>query len=270
MLPRQTSASGSPPSRRNRSIRLTDRCGRRCCACRTTTGCWPFCLLQHLVIDDWSLAFLDREFSRFYRARLQPDTGAEAAPPPLQLGAYADARRNTPLNEEDLRHRTERLAGAPDLSTIPSDRPRPAELSTDGARIAFRLDDDVTSAVRRSARAARTTPFTVLTAVAVALLHRHGTGDAIVVGTPVSRRGNAGLDSVMGCLTALMPPRFTVGADLSFRDLVRSAQSEVLDLVRHRDVPSGELIRRTATAGQLSRFPLFQTVAQVNDSPSPG
>lgn len=44
-------------------------------------------LLHHLVIDDWSLAFLDREFSRFYPARRQPDTGAEAAPPPLQLGA---------------------------------------------------------------------------------------------------------------------------------------------------------------------------------------
>ncbi|MEV5853372.1 non-ribosomal peptide synthetase [Streptomyces anulatus] len=227
-------------------------------------------LLHHLVIDDWSLAVLDREFSRFYRARRQPDTGAEAAPPPLQLGAYADAQRNTPLNEDALRHRTERLAGAPDLSTIPSDRPRPAELSTDGARIAFRLDEDVTSAVRRFARAARTTPFTVLTAAAVALLHRHGTGDDIVVGTPVSRRGSAGLDSVMGCLTDLMPLRFAVGADLSFRDLVRSARSEVLDLVRHRDVPFGELVRRTTTAGQLGRFPLFQTVVQVNDSPESG
>ncbi len=227
-------------------------------------------LLHHLVIDDWSLAFLDREFSRFYRARREPGTGAEAAPPPLQLGAYADAQRNTPLNEDDLRHRTERLAGAPDLCTIPSDRPRPAELSSDGARIAFRLDKDVTSAVRRFARAARTTPFTVLTAAAVALLHRHGTGDDIVVGTPVSRRGNAGLDSVMGCLTDLMPLRFAMGADMSFRDLVRSAQSEVLDLIRHRDVPFGELVRRTATAGQLGRFPLFQTVVQVDDSPESG
>ncbi|OKJ48887.1 hypothetical protein AMK28_35075 [Streptomyces sp. CB02115] len=87
------------------------------------------------MIDDWSLAFLEREFSRFYRARRQPDTGAEAPPPPLQLGAYAHARRNTPLNEEDLQHRTERLAGAPDLSTIPSDRPRPAALSTDRGRV---------------------------------------------------------------------------------------------------------------------------------------
>ncbi|GGY56267.1 condensation domain-containing protein [Streptomyces anulatus] len=77
----------------------------------------------------------------------------------------------------------------PDLSTIPSDRPRPAELSTDGARIAFRLDADVTSAVRRFVRAARTTPFTVLTAAAVPLLHRHGTGDDIVVGTPCPSEG---------------------------------------------------------------------------------
>ncbi|WP_327332874.1 condensation domain-containing protein [Streptomyces anulatus] len=162
------------------------------------------------------------------------------------------------------------MADAPDLSTIPSDRPRPAGLSTDGARIAFRLDADVTSAVRRFARAARTTPFTVLTAAAVALLHRHGTSDDIVVCTPVSLRGNTGLDSVMGCLTDLMPLRFAVGADLSFRDLVRSARSEVLDLVQHRVVPFGEPVRRTATAGQPGRFPLFPTVVQVDDSPESG
>ncbi|WP_329434453.1 condensation domain-containing protein [Streptomyces anulatus] len=203
-------------------------------------------------------------------ARRKPDIGAQAAPPPLQLGAYADAQRTTPLNESDLRHRTERLTGAPDLSTIPSDRTRPAELSTDGARIALRLDEDLTSAVRRFARATRTTPFAVLTAAAVALLHRHGTGDDIVVGTPMSRRANAGLDPVMDCLTDLMPLAFAVGADLSFRDLVRSARSEVLDLVRHRDVPFGELVRRTATAGQLGRFPLFQTVVQLNDGPESG
>ncbi|WP_404951069.1 hypothetical protein HFP69_37550 [Streptomyces sp. ARC12] len=86
----------------------------------------------------------------------------------------------------------------------------------------------------------------------------------------MSLRGNTGLDSVMGCLTDLMPLRFAVGADLSFRDLVRSARPEVLDLVRHRDVPFGEPVRRTATAGQLSRLPLFPTVVQVDDSPNPG
>ncbi|MFJ2437880.1 condensation domain-containing protein [Streptomyces anulatus] len=35
-------------------------------------------LLHHLVIDDWSLAFLEREFSRCNRAQQQPDTGAQA------------------------------------------------------------------------------------------------------------------------------------------------------------------------------------------------
>ncbi|HBF82733.1 MAG TPA: hypothetical protein DD420_23240, partial [Streptomyces sp.] len=180
-----------------------------------------------------------------------------AAPPPLQLGAYADAQRETPLNEDDLRHWTERLAGAPDLCTIPPDRPRPrpAELGTDGARVAFRLDEDVTGAVRRLARAAHTTPFTVFTAAAAALLHRHGAGDDIVVGTPVSRRGNADLDSVMGCLSDLMPLRLAMDAGMSFRDLVRSARSEVLGLVRHRDVPFGELVRRTVTAERLYVHP---------------
>ncbi|WP_158073363.1 condensation domain-containing protein [Streptomyces sp. CB02115] len=242
--------------------------------------------LLRLSDDDWVLAVLSAAPSGDRRlvAGL-PGTGVQPLlPSPAAAGhrrrgpsATAAARR---LRARPAQHPAERgRPPAPDGAVggragpqHDPVRPAPARRAEygQGARIAFRLDEDVTSAVRRFARAARTTPFTVLTAAAVALLHRHGTGDGIVVGTPVSRRGNAGLDSVMGCLTDLMPPRFTVGADLSFRDLVRSARSEVLDLVRHRGVPSGELIRRTATAGQLGRFPLFQTVAQVNDSPSPG
>ncbi|QTD99685.1 non-ribosomal peptide synthetase [Streptomyces cyanogenus] len=230
-------------------------------------------LIHHLVIDDWSLSLLDREFSHFYRARRRPETIADhpaAAPQPLQLGTYADAQRETPLDEDDLHHWTERLANVPETCTVPPDRPRPAELGTSGGRITFRLDNDVTGAVRRLARATRTTPFTVFTAAAVALLHRHGAGDDIVLGTPVSRRGTADLDSVMGCLSDLMPLRFGVTADASFRDLLRTARSEVLGMVRHRNVPFGELVRRTVTADQLNRFPLFQTVIAVNDGPEPG
>ncbi|OEJ21342.1 hypothetical protein AS594_37755 [Streptomyces agglomeratus] len=230
-------------------------------------------LIHHLVIDDWSLSLLDREFSQLYRARSRPDTTSArpaATPPPPQLGAHADAQRVTPLNEDDLRHWTERLTNVPETCTIPPDRPRPAELGTQGARIAFRLDEDVAVAVRGLARATRTTPFTVFTAGVTALLHRHGAGDDIVVGTPVSRRGNADLDSVMGCLSDLMPLRIDVAADASFRDLVRSVRSEALGMLRHRDISFGELVRRTVTAEQLGRFPLFQTVVQVNDSPGPG
>ncbi|MER7736506.1 amino acid adenylation domain-containing protein [Streptomyces erythrochromogenes] len=229
-------------------------------------------LIHHLVIDDWSLSLLDREFSRFYRARTRPDTTPAPpveTPPPPQLGTYADAQRATPLDEDALRHWCTRLENAPEICTIPPDRPRPAELGTGGARIAFRLDEDLTDAVRRLARATRTTPFTVFTAAVTALLHRHGAGDDIVVGTPVSRRGNADLDSVMGCLSDLMPLRTDVNGDASFRDLVRSVRSEALGMLRHRDVPFGELVRRTVTAEQLGRFPLFQTVVQVNDAPAP-
>ncbi|MFJ2437882.1 hypothetical protein ACIOWM_32165 [Streptomyces anulatus] len=57
----------------------------------------------------------------------------------------------------------------------------------------------------------------------------------------------------MDCLTDLMPLAFAVGADLSFRDLVRSARSEVLD--------HGRATRQV---------PLFQTVVQVNDRPESG
>ncbi|MDA5285550.1 amino acid adenylation domain-containing protein [Streptomyces sp. Isolate_45] len=230
-------------------------------------------LIHHLVVDDWSLSLLNREFGRHYRTRARPDTTpapSATPPPPPQLGPHADTRRATPLDEGDLRHWAARLANAPEICTVPPDRPRPAERGTDGARIAFRLDEQLTDAVSRLARATRTTPFTIFTAAVTALLHRHGAGDDIVVGTPVSRRGNADLDSIVGCLSDLMPLRTHVDGEASFRDLVRSVRSEALGMLRHRDVPFGELVRRTVTAEQLNRFPLFQVVVQVNDAPEPG
>ncbi|MFI7082589.1 condensation domain-containing protein [Streptomyces anulatus] len=238
---------------------------------RLSDGDWVLAvLLHHLVIDGWSLAFLDQEFSRFYRARRQPDTGAQTSPPPLQLGAYADTQRNTPLNEDDLRHRAERQAGAPDLSTIPSDRPRPAELSTDGARIAFRLYEDVTSAYAGSPgpHAPRRSPFS-----------RPRQTPCCTVTAPVTTSSSAPRIPPRERLRRLrdgLPHRPDAAAlRRGHRHVVPGsrplgARSEVLDLVRHRDVPFGELVRRTATAGQLGRFPLFQTVVQVNDSPESG
>lgn len=228
-------------------------------------------LIHHLVMDDWSLSLLDREFSHFYRVRRAPDTAAPAPLPPApQLGRYADAQRAKPVADADLRHWTTRLEGAPETSTIPPDRPRPAELGHGGARVPFRVPADVADGVRRFARAARTTPFTVFATAAAALLHRHGSGGDIVLGTPVSRRGGAELAGVMGCLSDLMPLRLAVEPAACFRDLVGAARSEALSMMRHRDVPFGRIVRDTVTAEDLGRFPLFQTVVAVDDTDDRG
>ncbi|MFK0022772.1 amino acid adenylation domain-containing protein [Streptomyces sp. NPDC090798] len=234
---------------------------------------WVVCLLiHHIVMDDWSLSLLDKEFSHFYRAHRADGLPSPRVlrPPALQLGQYAARQRARAVDEDALRHWCDRLQDLPESSTIRPDRPRPVELGHGGGRVPFRVPAQVADAVRAFARATRTTPFTVLTAAATALVHRHGSGNNVVLGTPVSRRGGADLDKLVGCLSDLMPVRVSVDAGMSFRDLVTSARGEVLELMRYREVPFSELVRRTVTGEDRSRFPLFQVVVAVNDSHDKG
>ncbi|MFA7766291.1 non-ribosomal peptide synthetase [Streptomyces sp. NRRL S-448] len=229
-------------------------------------------LIHHLVMDDWSLALLDKEFSHFYRAHRAGgiESAQELLPPALQLGPYAARQQAHAVDEDALRHWCDRLRDLPESSTVRPDRPRPVELGHGGGRIPFRVPTQVAEAVRAFARATRATPFTVLAAVATALVHRHGSVDDVVLGTPVSRRGGADLDGLVGCLSDLLPLRVRMAADIPFRDLVTTARSEVLELMRYRDVPFSELVRRTVTGEDRSRFPVFQVVVTVNDSHDEG
>lgn len=241
---------------------------------RVADGHWVIAvLMHHLVMDDWSLAVLDREFAHFYRTHVRREDEcepAEAALPALalQAGPYAAEQRAHDIPEEQLRYWHERLTGLPKASTVPPDFPRPKELGDGGGRVELGLPAELAESVRRLARACRSTPFTVLASAVAALLHRHNGQSDTVLGTAVSRRGGAGLDSLMSCLSDVMPLRLDTRPEVSFRDLVGTVKQEVLGTMRHRDVPFGRLVRDTTTGEDLSRFPLFQTVVTVNDEPA--
>lgn len=161
------------------------------------------------------------------------------------------------------------LADAPEESSFPTDRPRPAVLSTRGDRVEFVLDAEIGTGVRRLARAARATPFAVL-AAALAALVAHASGqDDVVIGTPVSRRDDEDLTPMIACLSDVLPLRQRVSPQDSFADLVARAKAEVWGAVAHRDAPYSHLIRDLNVERSPGRFPLFQVVFGLDDAPDP-
>ncbi|MFB8217148.1 non-ribosomal peptide synthetase [Streptomyces anulatus] len=222
--------------------------------------------IHHAVIDGWCWGLLDTEFSALYRAAL---TGAEGGLPaiPLQFGPYAEQQRAP--GEASMEYWRKALAGAPEESSIPTDRPRPAVLSTRGDRVDLALDTEIGTAVRQLARTARATPFAVL-AAAVAALVAHASGqDDVVIGTPVSRRDDEDLTPMIACLSDVMPLRQRVSPQDSFADLVARAKAEVWGAVAHRDAPYSHLLRALDVERSPGRFPLFQVVFGLDDAPAP-
>jgi hypothetical protein len=235
---------------------------------------WLVCLSQdefilavqfhHAVIDDWSLDIFQRELMHFYTARLH-GRPPSLEPLPMQVGDYALAQRAAGLDPRSVEYWRNRVRAAPRSCTIPPDRQGPELESHLGERHPFELGPERGAAVRAASRALRTTPFTVFAAVMATLLWQHGERDDVIFGTPVSLRGNAAVDGMIGCLTNLHPLRLAVASDMSFRAIANAAKAEVLGTIEHRAVPYSEIARMSRLGMDADAPPLCDAAMVVDD-----
>ena len=133
----------------------------------------------------------------------------------------------------------------------------------------FLIGSDTSRLIRRVGRSHRSSPFIVLAAALTALVCAYnGTSDQII-GTPVSRRGAADLDRLMGCLTDLLPLRQVIRPGESFGDLVESTREVVWEAVAYRKIPYSAIVAGAIARKDLRMSPLCQTVLVVDDARLP-
>lgn len=219
--------------------------------------------LHHAVVDDWALSVLDREFADLYAARTQGRPAGLATPP--QLGEYALAQRAAGTDAAALGYWRDRLRQLPPLGAVPPDRPRPRRASHRGGQVGVEVGVETAALVRKLCRARRVTAFAVFAAALAVLLCRRGEAGEAIIGTPVSRRGPASMDGLVGCLTGLLPLRLPVGPGETFASLVAAARQEVWAAVAHQNLPYPDLVAKAVSRRDLGRQPLCQAVLVLDD-----
>ncbi|HEU0012282.1 MAG TPA: amino acid adenylation domain-containing protein, partial [Longimicrobium sp.] len=220
--------------------------------------------LHHIVSDGWSTGVLYRELAALYRGFA--DGGDPHLPPlPVQYADYAAWQRRWLSGarlEAQLAYWRDRLAGAPVLD-LPTDRPRPAQLSLRGGWVDFRLPAGVSAAVDALAKRENASVFMVLAAAFKALLARY-TGQAdLVVGTPIAGRGRAEVEGLIGLFVNTLALRTDLSGDPSFRQAVARVRETTLQAYAHQDVPFEKLVDELKVERSLSRHPLFQVSFSV-------
>ncbi|MFF5176360.1 amino acid adenylation domain-containing protein [Micromonospora sp. NPDC000089] len=226
--------------------------------------------IHHAVIDGASLSLLSTEFSAHYRAA-RDGTASRLPPLALQFGPYAEERRRSSPEalSKSLRYWRETLAGAPQESSFPTDRPRPTILGARGDRVEFAVGSGLGSEIRLLARQARTTPFTVMATALTALISRLSGCHDVVLGTPVSRRDDESLEPMIACLADVMPLRCQVGIATSFAGLMTQLKEQLWGAIEHRDVSYSHLVRELQVERSPARFALFQVVVGMDEAPAP-
>jgi amino acid adenylation domain-containing protein len=213
-------------------------------------------VIHHIATDGYSLLVLQRELVDAYAAAV---AGRPPAFPPLRstYRDFAAGQRNR--TTDDLDHWRRTLAEPPEPAVLPFGHGRSTPPTYDADTVDLVVPAGLADRVASLASARRCSPFMVLLAAFVGLLHRY-TGDTdLIVGTPSSGRPPGG-DDVVGYLVTMLALRVRFDADPTGDDLLSAVREASLDAFAHRDTPFLDVVRAVALRRVPGVHPLFQFV----------
>ncbi|HVH11768.1 MAG TPA: condensation domain-containing protein [Longimicrobium sp.] len=227
--------------------------------------------LHHIVSDGWSQNVLIRDLSELYAA-LSEGRPANLPALPIRYADYAVWQRGRLSGEvldEQLRFWRERLAGAPPVLALPTDRPRRSPPGARADRHDLVLSAETTDGLRVLARDEGASLFMTLLAVFQALLARWSGEEDVVVGTPVAGRSRLEVENLIGFFLNLLPLRTDLSGDPTVRELVARVREGVLQAIAHEELPFEKLVDELHLERTPGGTPLFQVLFELNASGAP-
>jgi amino acid adenylation domain-containing protein len=224
--------------------------------------------MHHLVSDGWSAGVLVRELGACYAAALRNE--APALPPlAVQYADYTLWQRDW-LTGAELERQTQywrnQLAELTPLD-LPTDRPRPAQISGRGATLPFVLSSELCERLNALAQREGVTPFMLLLSVYQTLLARLSGQTDVAVGSPIAGRTHASTEALLGLFVNTLVLRADLSGTPSLRDLLAQVRDTTLAAYAHQDLPFEKLVEALAPARDTSRTPLFQVMFVLQNAP---
>jgi amino acid adenylation domain-containing protein len=225
--------------------------------------------LHHAVADGWSMGVLVRELTALYTA-FADRRPAPLPELPIQYADFAVWQRGALAGEaldRLLGYWRERLAGAPEVLALPTDRPRPRRQSFRGAHLPLALPAPLSAAVEALGRRAGTTPFMTLLAAWEALLARVTGQEDLAVGSPIAGRTRRELEGLIGFFVNTLVLRLDLSGKPSFAELLVRVREVTLGAYEHQDLPFERLVAELKPERHLDHAPLFQVLSVLQNAP---
>ncbi|MFF0585143.1 amino acid adenylation domain-containing protein [Streptomyces sp. NPDC003781] len=217
---------------------------------------------HHIVFDGWSRSLLLRELGVVYSALQQ----GQDVPLPELTWQYSDYTRwqwEWMSGDEPARHEdywTTALSGAPAVTSLPTDRPRPPEQDFRGDRLSLKVDEDLTRALRALASDNDVSLYaTVLTGWSVLLSLLSGQDD-VVVGAPTSNRRRGDVEGLIGFFVNTLALRADLSGSPSVKDALKRVNHRIREALQHVDLPFERVVELVNPPRSPACTALFQTM----------
>lgn len=226
--------------------------------------------MHHIISDGWSMGVLFREMGILYGAFVneQPSPLSEL---PIQYSDFALWQREWlqgDVLEKQLEYWKKQLAEAPAVLELPTNRPRPAIQSFDGAYYRRQLPQRLSDLLKELSRREGATLFMTLLAAFQTLLFRYANQEDIVVGTPIANRTRMETEGLIGFFANTLVMRTDLSGNPSFRELLGKVREMALDAYAHQDLPFEKLVEELQPERSLSHMPVFQALFALQNTPT--
>jgi amino acid adenylation domain-containing protein len=245
-------------------------------------------VMHHIASDAWSMGLLMREWAACYAAATRAQSTAMASTPQfrqlhlplpqlsplmIQYADYAVWQRQVLQGarlDALLAAARDRLADAPEALALPTDRPRPARPTRQGAHRAIALDAGLVARVRALSQREGVTLFMTLLAAFKAVLARYSNQTDLVVGTPIAGRDHAALEPLIGFFVNTLALRTDLSGAPTFRALLARVRDVCLDAYAQQALPFERLVEELRLTRDPSRPPLVQVICALQPYGGPG
>ncbi|HEU5028379.1 MAG TPA: amino acid adenylation domain-containing protein, partial [Spirillospora sp.] len=217
--------------------------------------------VHHIASDGWTTVVLDEEIRALCDGRDLPPA------PPVQYADHAVWQRDRLAGDAmaaELEHWRRALDGMPALA-LPADRPRPPVRDARGAGVPVEIPRAVSARLDALARRHGATPFMALLTGYAVLLARHAGQWDLPIGTPVAGRTRPEVERVAGFFLNSLVLRCRLDGGLAFGDALDRVKRTAADAFAHQELPFERLVDELASAGDLSRTPLYQAAFDLQD-----
>jgi amino acid adenylation domain-containing protein/thioester reductase-like protein len=231
---------------------------------------WLSVCMHHIVSDGWSMSLFVQELTTLYNAYSQGQP-SPLLPLPIQYADFALWQRQWLQGEvlnSQLGYWKETLANAPAFLPLPTDRPRPAVQTFNGAYLEFALSIELTQQLTKLSQQQGCTLFMTLLAAYNTLLYRYTGQEDILVGTPIANRDRTETESLISFFVNTLVMRTNLAENPSFNELLPRIREMALSAYAHQDLPFEMLVEALQPERDLSHTPLFQVMFVLQNTPA--
>jgi hypothetical protein len=224
-------------------------------------------VMHHIIADEWSIGLLLEELGVLYAQNGNPSGLPDL---PVQYADFAEwqAETLTPsVLQYQLDYWKKKLEGASLVLEIPTDRPRPAIQTTNGAMEVMPLARSTYNALVPIMHSEQATLFMGLFAAFNVLVQAWTGREDILIGTDFANRNRHETSRLIGFFVNEIVLRTDLSGNPTFRELLRRVRRTSLECYDHQDLPFQWLVEELKPARDRSRTPLFQIVFDFHNVP---